>query len=593
LRVKSWVIAGVLAATSGCATAQAPPRVADPKGSGEAKVPPVAASPDAGAAKVATGAPRLEILLRPVAEPAPRVHVEVTADGPRAALQKWHLEAPAEGAVVDLTATDDAGAIPFRADGGTLTLGRDAVGVVHVRYDRAATTDAPARPLGQLVLVDRFRGSGEGLLFLPDAFDDLLLPIDVRIDGAEIHAPNAASSLGVGAARRINGRARALRRSTFIAGSMGAAIFDSVEGHDEAAWLGYTAFDPRPVVAEIAQVRTSMRELFSSSDPWTEMTYLVFGQTRPLGSFTTSARAGSLLLQVGPAEPWAAALRLSVAQQLIHRWIGGELWIGPTDAAHEAEAYWFTEGLARFMTTHVLAKLGLLTPGDVRDAIAGEASVLATSPHRAEGNVVVAARARTDDTARATLAARGALYAARVSALIRAKSKHARSLDDVVLALLKQAREARSALPVEAWVKAVTAELEPAEAASFQRIVVDGGDLTLPPRALGPCFREGTGEYVAFDLGFDDRATRESKVREVVGLEAGGPAARAGLRAGDVIEESDFRDGHAEVEARLTVRRAGDPKAMLIHYAPRGDHRRGQTWTRVPGITDDRCGEML
>ena len=454
MHVKSWALMGVLTVTSGCATTPAPLRAAGVK-CVEAR-PSDAAKPEGGAPRGAAGpgVARLDVLLRPVAEPSARVHVEITADGPRAALQKWRLEAPAEGAIVDLAVTDDAGSIPFGADdgAGALTLRREAVGPVHVRYDRAATTDAPARPLGQLVLIDRFRGSGEGLLILPDAFDDLLIPIDVRIDGAEIHAPNAASSLGVGAARRINARARALRRSTFMAGSMGAAVFDSVEGHDEAAWLGYTAFDPRPVIAEIAQVRTSMRELFGSTDPWTEMTYLVFGQTRPLGSFTTSARAGSVLLQVGPAEPWAAALRLSVAQQLIHRWVGGELWIGPTDAAHEAEAYWFTEGVARFMTTHVLAKLGLLTPADVRDAIAGEAAVLATSPHRTAGNVALAARARTDETARATLAARGALYGARVSASIRARSKRARSLDDVVLALLKQARDARSALPVEAWV---------------------------------------------------------------------------------------------------------------------------------------------
>ena len=536
---------------------------------------------------------RIDVLLRPIADPTPILHVEVTADSERPSLRQWHIVSAAPDAILNVAARDDSGAIEAKlaaANGGaTLTLGREPMSAVRISYDLRANVDAPAKPLGQLVLADRFRVSGEGALVLPDALDDVPSAIELRVDGAALHAPNVASSFGIGTPKRTKGRGRVLRRATFLGGSMGAAIFDAIEGHDEAAWLGYTAFDPRPASAEIAQVRTAMGELFGSRDE-PPFTLLFATQTRPLGSFTTTARAASILVQMGPSEPWGAALRLSIAQQMIHTWIGGELWIGPTDREHEAESYWFTEGVARFETMHVLARLGLLGSSDVRDAIAGETSVISTSAHRGKSNAELAAAARTDETARAHLVARGALYAAAVNGRIRARTKQAKSLEPVILALLARARTERKALPVSAWTDEL-AKIDPSESAAFDAAIVRGVEPVLPDGAIGPCFRAGSGEYVAFDLGYDDAATREEASHVVIGLRADGPAAKGGLKAGDVIEEAEYRDGHADVPAKLTIKRDGAKQAVT--FVPRGVARKGQTWTRVAGIGEERCVEAL
>ena len=160
----------------------------------------------------------------------------------------------------------------------------------------------------------------------------------MRIDGEPLRASGAASSFGVGAMRRASVPARALQVAGFVAGSIGVQVIDDpAGGHDEGAWLGYTAFDPRPVIAELAEVRSSLREMLKGDRQWPSTTLLV-SQTRPLGSFTTTPRWSGALLQVSPAEPWAAGLRVSMAQQLARPWIGGLLRLAAEPGPRSGEA---------------------------------------------------------------------------------------------------------------------------------------------------------------------------------------------------------------------------------------------------------------
>jgi C-terminal processing protease CtpA/Prc len=95
---------------------------------------------------------------------------------------------------------------------------------------------------------------------------------------------------------------------------------------------------------------------------------------------------------------------------------------------------------------------------------------------------------------------------------------------------------------------------------------------------------------VGFDLGFDSQATMVSRTRTVAAVRAGSAAEKAGLKAGDVIEELTYLDGDTEVPVKLVVTRAG--AKVNLSYAPKGERRRGQTWTRMAGIADEKCGEV-
>ena len=557
--------------------------------------PTVAVAPPVAIAPVVPTEPYLRVRIQPRAEPGAgaklvRVDLEFLGTGSPAPL-RLPLGAP-EG-LKELALTDASGAIATTVardgEGLVVTPARAPAGVARVSYAIVANTEPIEKPLFPRVLDDRFLGAGESLVLLPEVMLDQSIPIELTIDGGPLNVPNAASSWGLGRVHRTTGRPRALQHVTFLAGALGAAELDTSEGHDEVAWLGTSAFDPRPVAAEIAVTRTAMAELFHSSEP-PRGTVLLVTHARPLGSYRTTPRAGGLLVQLGPSEPWSAALRISVGQQLVRPWLGGELWIGSQEPGHLAESYWFNEGVARFIVTQLLSGNGLLRPDDVRDTLSGETSVILGSPYRGKSNAEVARASQTDPVARAHLVARGALYAARVNALAHAKSKGGWSLVTIVLELLEQARREKKPLPTSAWVDAVVRTLGPAEREAFAAEIERGEEVVLPASILGRCYRRVTGDYVAFDLGFDAQASREGKTGEVQGLAPGGPAARAGLRSGDIVE-ADYREGRPDVPVKLVVKRGTE--TLKITYAPAGKKQKGPVWNRVPGLQDDACGDVL
>jgi len=211
----------------------------------------------------------VHITLRPKPTPVPQLNVEMSAQGPNLGTT-LRLAAGAPEALEHLTVADEKGALEAKIQsvppGLVVTIGRTPSPPLRISYTVRATNDVRASASTLVVADDRLRGFGEQVVLLPLGLEDEKSELAVTIDGAALNVPDAASSFGVGKARVREARGRALVRTVFAAGSMGSAVFSAGIEHDEAAWLGYTAFDPRPVSAEIAQVRTALREAtFDSS----------------------------------------------------------------------------------------------------------------------------------------------------------------------------------------------------------------------------------------------------------------------------------------------------------------------------------------
>ncbi|NUQ78867.1 MAG: hypothetical protein HUU21_35530, partial [Polyangiaceae bacterium] len=438
---------------------------------------------------------------------------------------------------------------------------------------------------------DFFRAVGQTLIALPEAAANEIVSADITIDMSDYsstssNAPvfGAASSFGVGASKQVKVRGREILEAAFFVGRMGSAIFNATEGHDEAAWFGYTTFDPRPIAADVAGFRTAAGQIFRDNEN-RPATFFILPDGRNAGAFVAARRAGGVIVQVGVGEPWSGPVRIAVASEILKAWIGERLFIGPSAPGQEAESYWFTEGVTRHLARDLLFRFGLITPSELLDEVHGLIGMRVTSPFQGQPNKALAARA-SEPGVLPVLVARGALYATRADAEIRAKSNGKTSLDDVLRALYAKARAERGPLPVSAWTEAISKEIGGDEAGAFAAMIENGGEIRIPDAAFGPCFRAAARRYEAFDLGFEE--AREPKdTRKIESVRAGGPADKAGLRAGDVIVEAKFTRGRSDVPASITVERGGEKKT--ITYRPAGPSVPGQGWARKKEIPDESC----
>jgi hypothetical protein len=138
------------------------------------------------------------------------------------------------------------------------------------------------------------------------------------------------------------------------------------------------------------------------------------------------------------------------------------------------------------------------------------------------------------------------------------------------------------------WPQLLVRELGPPGTALHEAMLA--GEVIVPESDdFGPCFKRTTKKVRRFELGFEP-ASLVGDVKTIRGLRAGGEAAKAGLRDGDVVTYAVAMDKiQGEQDTKLTLNVTRDGRRFPITYLPRGERVQVWQWQRVPGVADSDC----
>jgi len=520
----------------------------------------------------------------PVIDGAGSVEVSIEVTAPAAQLASWHVPAALLGApevrvsVQSASGNDPAGVEHLtwqvrRGQSLTLPTAAHPEQQRHVRLDYQLPGPPAARELWHLDQ-DWFLAQGSSLLVLPSD-PSLLTEARLAIDASAYgQTARAVSSLGIGPERHARMTLAAVEQSVFAAGSLGSAIFDAVEGHDEAAWFGFLGFDSRPLAAEVASFRTAVREQLSEADlrPLT----LILAVERDANGFDVLRAPGSVLARVGPAEALTSRLLLSIFHQVLKEWIGGQLTLSD---AQGKELVWFTEGICRFLARELALEFGLISPAEFAEELNAVMTIQAvlSQPRYLARCVPIANSPELPQSCGVLQLARGALHATELENALRAQGSS-------LIALLARLLASETApLTPSAWLEAVRSA-GGAGAVRSQEEFAQGQPVLLPSAAFGPCFRRERTRYPESRLGLPGEENADHLPWTLTTLDPGSPAFAAGLRAGAVVQAIDHVPYDATRPIRLSLADGSrieylGPQTLLPSYA----------WRRVRGVQDDLC----
>ena len=160
---------------------------------------------------------------------------------------------------------------------------------------------------------------------------------------------------------------------------------------------------------------------------------------------------------------------------------------------------------------------------------------------------------------------RGAMYLLDANAKIIAVSKGVRSIDNVVLELLRR-KENGLKYGLKEWLDMMIKEIGPRAKEDWE--AMSNGSLIIPALdALGPNFRLVRRDQEPWELGFPSSSLSS---RVIDGIIPDSRAAEVGLRDGDLIVRNDYIGNsadHYERNMTLVIRRDG--KEANISYWPR------------------------
>ncbi len=395
--------------------------------------------------------------------------------------------------------------------------------------------------------------SGVGHAFLVRPAISAELPLAIAYHGA-------SSSPSMVFASSLDGRAKAtvedLATAVYVAGT--GSGDRSASGRWASLAVG-SSIDARAATAIFELVSGVATKAFGieERERGEAASLFVIGERGVGVEHDGASTGGAIALWLDAERTMDDDAKILVAHEAYHRVFGGLLRVG----IEGYEAAWFTEGFATYYARRSLfAERSITAESFVADL------------ERTDGERSAAAHA---GDRRASEYSRGSRYAAALDATLRLSSAGVRSLDDVVRALIVEARKAKDEpVSVESFRAIVAKQTGPDKERALWQGLVENRLPDLPDGAFGPCFRRSVELRTAPELGFD-ASSLGSAPQIIHGTVPGSAAARAGVQDGDLVLRSSLRPGEEidpKAEIELVVSAAKGKKR--IRYKPAATARR-------------------
>lgn len=463
------------------------------------------------------------------------------------------------------TSTDDEGVevrrwVAARATTGSVELSHRAMPSEGER--RAATPPLELRREGP-----GMSGAVKCFAVLPPGPEDLTFDLRwVAPEGAG-DGWTVATSVGEGLGD-LHGAGRECLLDTYvICGDL--ARSHHRDGDVSTWWLTEPGFDVVAFTESVGSTYDLLAQAFDA--PATP--YRVFLRAHAHRGTNGSAHPASFVLAMDPEHPADdRQLFVTVAHELVHEWLRLDGTPG--------EITWFVEGAADYYSLVLPFRAGLLDGDSVVRELNLAARMAYASPLRHLTLAEASASYWSDFRAHRLPYARGMFYLADLDVRLRRATDGRRSLDDVVVDVVRRRREGER-VGLDEWCDRVGEMLRADERPTLESFVF-AGDGRPGPGSFGSHLDMAVIDAPVLDLGLD---ASTFVTRHVRGLVPDGPAARAGLVEGEPIE----LPGYSEValldiddELEVTVLRDGGEAVVRIPL--------GATSTPVPqwAIADAR-----
>jgi len=485
--------------------------------------------------------------------------------------------------IINVSARDDAGDLPLTSADKNGIMGPSRVyqgrrpqsGTVVLTYDVLPSLETISGPNFEL----RTEGlgssaQGSALLLLPDTEGRYKVSINWDLSAL----PKGSSAIdSFSRSPEIEAQPIArLRKTYFMAGPL--VTFPS-SGIKSSAFRGASMalnnYDQEKLLAWSADAFKRMSTYFEFAE---EPPFTVMMRSNTYGGVSGTAGPEGLIATMSRSQSERAVKSL-IAHEMTHVYLNGLM--DTDDTGDNLDLSWFTEGIAVFFQAEAPYTTGLFSGDEYLEDVNEEARAYYSNVRIHVPLAEAAKNFWTDPRQRLQIYDRGAMYFRVLEGEIRTKSNGKRGVVDLARAFLKRKAEGKS-VGAKDWADLLDAELGPNARSEFEAMM--NGALQLPASAaLGPCFERVQEQMPSFDFGFD-MSSLIKRPRIITGLDPQSPAAKAGLKNGDVVTNTLIIDALQPYPTRpitLKVDRGG--QLLDITFAPSGALATGYQWRKRTG----------